>query len=136
PTISRIEERMSIEEFRAAGLDRLAPEQLEYLNRWLGSKGVEAAALPIRQRDGKVDYYPDESAREIVESRIVGTFSGWSGRTIVTLENGQKWQQSESGSRGDVNMRNPIVIVKPMSMGSWLMIVKGCNCSVRVKRVG
>lgn len=133
---ARLEERMSSEEFQAAGLDRLSPEQLEYLNRWLGSKGVESAAVPIRKRDGKVEYYPDDSARETVESRIAGTFSGWRGNTTVTLENGQKWQQAESGVHGNVKLSNPAVTVKPMMMGSWLMVIKGCNCSVRVKRVG
>ncbi len=127
---------MSQAEFASAGLDRLSPEQLKFLNEWLGSKGISASIAPIRKRDGTVEYYPDEGAREKVESSIVGEFTGWHGRTIVTLENGQKWQQSESGSRGDVRMSNPSVIIKPMSLDSWLMVVKGCNCSVRVKRVG
>jgi len=131
-----LEERMSEAEFNAAGLDRLSPEQLKFLNDWLGSKGISASVAPIRKRDGTMEFYPDEGAREVVESSIVGEFNGWSGRTIVKLENGQKWQQSESGSRGDVRMSNPSVIIKPMSMDSWLMVVKGCNCSVRVKRVG
>lgn len=131
-----LEERMSQADFSAAGLDRLSPEQLRFLNEWLGSKGISASVAPIKKRDGTMDYYPDEGAREVVESSIVGEFTGWHGRTVVKLENGQKWQQSESGSRGDVRMTDPAVTIKPMSMGSWLMVVKGCNCSVRVKRVG
>ena len=131
-----LEERMTQSEFSSSGLDRLSTEQLKYLNEWLGSKGISASIAPIKKRDGTMEFYPDEGAREVVESSIVGEFNGWRGRTTVTLENGQKWQQSESGSRGDVRMSNPSVTVKPMSMDSWLMVVKGCNCSVRVKRVG
>lgn len=131
-----LEERMSQADFAASGLDRLSPEQLNFLNAWLGSKGLSAAVAPIRKRDGTMAFYPDEGDRDVVESRIDGEFTGWRGRTIVKLENGQKWQQSESGSYGDVNMTNPTVTIKPMSLGSWLIVVKGCNCSVRVKRIG
>ncbi len=130
-----IEERMSKAELEASGLDRLTPEQLKYLNTWLSTKGISASVAPIKRNDGSMVYYPDETARDTIESTINGTFEGWRGRTIVTLANGQKWQQSESASRGDVRMTDAAVTVKPMSMGSWLMIVKGCNCSIRVKRI-
>ena len=135
-TAPTLEERMSQADFTAAGLDRLSPEQLRFLNEWLGTKGITASVAPLRKRDGTMEFYPDEGAREVVESNIVGEFNGWRGRTVVKLENGQKWQQSESGSRGDVRMTNPAVTIKPMSMDSWLMVVKGCNCSIRVKRIG
>ncbi len=131
----RLEERMSSEEFRAAGLDRLSREQLDYLNRWLGAKEPAAIAAPP-PRSGVAAVGGDSVApprRERIDSRIVGVFHGWRGRTLVTLENGQKWRQSESGSHGDVVLDGPEVTIKPMSMGSWLMIVKGCNCSIRVK---
>lgn len=131
-----LEQRMSKDDFGAAGLDRLTPEQLRFLNTWLGSKGIAASVAPIVKRDGTMEFYPDEGNREVVESTIVGAFQGWRGKTVVKLENGQKWQQSESGNRGDVNMSNPAVTIKPMSMESWMMVVKGCNCSVRVKRIG
>lgn len=131
-----LEERMSQTDFASAGLDRLSPEQLKFLNQWLGSKGISASVAPIKKRDGTMDFYPDEGGRDVVESRIDGEFTGWRGRTTVKLENGQKWQQSESGSRGDVTMSNPAVTIKPMSLDSWLMVVKGCNCNIRVKRIG
>ena len=130
-----LEERMTQSEFSSSGLDRLSPEQLKFLNEWLGSKGISASIAPIKKSDGTMEFYPDEGAREVVESSIVGEFNGCAPHHR-TLENGQKWQQSESGNRGDVRMSNPSVTVKPMSMDSWLMVVKGCNCSVRVKRVG
>ncbi len=129
-----LEERMSKDEFEASGLDRLSADQLKYLNTWLSTKGISASVAPVKRTDGSMVYYPDETARETIQSTINGTFEGWRGRTIVTLANGQKWQQSESVSRGDVRMTDAAVTIKPMSMGSWLMVVKGCNCSIRVKR--
>ena len=60
---------------------------------------------------------------------------GWRGKTIFTLDNGQKWQQAESGARDTGKFTNPKVKIKPTIMGSWLMYVDGCGCSLRVKRI-
>ena len=129
-----LEERMSQEEFTAAGLDKLSPEQLKYLNGWIQSKGVSEVGAPIRHRDGSATFYADEQDREVIESAIAGQFNGWRGKTRVTLDNGQVWEQVESGSSG-FPLKSPKVKVKPMSMGSWLMYVNGCNCDIRVKRI-
>lgn len=129
-----LEERMSQEEFNASGLDKLSPEQLKFLNDWIQSKGVSAIGAPIRKADGTTEFYADQGDREIIESVIVGEFKGWTGKTKVKLENGQVWQQAESGKSG-FPMNSPRVKVKPMSLGSWLMYIDGCGCDVRVKRV-
>lgn len=128
-----LEERMSQDEFSASGLDKLSAEQLKFLNSWIQSKGVSVMGAPIKHRDGSTDFYSD-SDRERIESSIVGAFNGWRGKTRVTLENGQVWEQAEGGSKGD-SMNSPKVIIKPMSFGSWLMYVDGCGCDVRVKRI-
>ena len=128
-----LEERMSQDEFSSAGLDKLSAEQLKFLNGWIQSKGVSAMGAPVKHRDGSTDFYAD-SDRERIESSIVGAFNGWRGKTRVTLENGQVWEQAEGGMRGD-SQNSPKVIIKPMSLGSWLMYVDGCGCDIRVKRI-
>lgn len=133
-TAPTLEERMSQEEFSAAGLDQLSPEQLQFLNNWIQSKGVNTLGAPIQRKDGSVAFYADESDREVIESTIVGEFPGWGGRTKVTLENGQVWQQAESSVKG-YSLNAPNVKIKPMSFGSWLMYVEGCSCDIRVKRI-
>lgn len=129
-----LEERMSQQEFTAAGLDKLSPEQLKFLNGWIQSKGVSEIGAPIKHRDGTTAFYTSESDRERIESNIVGDFNGWRGKTRVTLENGQVWEQAEGGRSG-YRISAPKVIIKPMSLGSWLMYVDGCGCDIRVKRV-
>ncbi len=128
-----LEERMSQDEFNSSGLDKLSAEQLKFLNGWIQSKGISAMGAPIKHRDGSTDFYAD-SDRERIESSIVGTFNGWRGKTRVTLENGQVWEQAEGGSKGD-SLNSPKVVIKPMSFGSWLMYVDGCGCDIRVQRV-
>ncbi|MBL8296883.1 MAG: hypothetical protein JNN30_00930 [Rhodanobacteraceae bacterium] len=134
---STLEERMSGAEFTAAGLDRLSPEQLKSLNDWLRVHGL-APGAPVAtggSRNGVPEFYPDDDEREVVEAHIAGRFDGWLGKTTFKLDNGQVWQQAESGMRTDLGLNSPAVRIKPMLLGSWLMYVDGCGCSLRVRRV-
>ena len=132
-TSPTLEERMSQTDFREAGLDKLSPAELVHLNGWLQAHGegkvkyVSATGSPV--------FYPESSAREPVDARIAGTFVGWRGKTIFTLDNGQQWQQAESGLYDAGKFEHPKVRIKPMLLGSWLMYVDGCGCSLRVQRV-
>src|SRR5215470_10845678 len=84
---------------------------------------------------GQPVFYPDSSARENVESHIDGLFTGWHGHTVFKLDNGQEWKQAESGAYDAGKFQDPVVRIKPMLLGSWLMYVEGCGCSVRVNRI-
>lgn len=125
-----LEERMSADDFRASGLNGLSPQQLAHLNQWLSAHEGDGGG----SASGR-GFYPDEGAREKVESRITGTFTGWMGNTVFQLDNGQSWRQAESGRFYTGSMTNPEVTIKPMILGSWLMKIEGCGCSVRVQRV-
>lgn len=131
---TRIEERMSQDELSRSGLDRLSPEELKFLNDWIRTKGVSAAIAPVKKRDGSLEYRNNETPREVINAQIVGVFSGWRGKTRFTLDNGQQWEQVESGAYS-AQMNAPKVTIRPGIMDSWLMSVRGCNCSVRVKRI-
>ncbi len=129
-----LEERMSQAEFRAAGLDKLSPEELQRLNAWLQSHGGAGQTKYVTASGAPV-FYPDTADRNVIETRISGVFTGWRGKTVFKLDNGQEWQQSESGQLFAGEFTNPAVKVKPMMLGSWLMVVDGCGCSVRVQRI-
>jgi hypothetical protein len=129
---STLEERMSQAQFHAAGLDKLSPEELKTLNDWL--RGHETVTTKVVTQSGQPLFYPKASEREVVESRIDGTFSGWLGHSVFRLENGQEWTQAESGTFSNGKYDHPKVRVKPMLMGNWLMYVEPCGCSLRVER--
>lgn len=133
PQSPTLEERMSQAEFRAAGLEKLSPEELAQLNAWLQSHG--GTQQKYVSASGKPVFYPSSNERSLVETRITGSFSGWRGKTVFRFDNGQEWQQAESGSFTTGEMSNPAVKIKPMILGSWLMVVENCGCSVRVERV-
>lgn len=128
-----LEERMSQAEFRDAGLDKLSPAELAHLNGWLQARGE--GKVKYVGADGAPVFYPDSSARSAVEDHIVGAFTGWRGKTVFKLDNGQEWQQAESGVYSTDPFTHPVVKIKPMLLGSWLMYVDGCGCNVRVQRI-
>jgi len=131
--VAGLQQRMSDSEFKAAGLDKLSPQELAHLDRWLASHGkvvtkvVSASGTPV--------FYPDKQKRSDVDARIVGHFDGWSGHNLVTLDNGQQWQQIGSDEPSCSASENPAVKVKPSLFGNWLMNVHGCNDTVHVRRL-
>lgn len=127
---------MSDAEFRAAGLDKLTPEELASLNAWLQRRtaGTAQAATHVPPSEDRIGFR-DPVDTDGVVSRIAGQFTGWSGDTQFTLENGQVWQQAESGSLRGVSVDSPAITIKPAFMGSWLLKVEGFNQAIRVRRV-
>jgi hypothetical protein len=71
-----------------------------------------------------------------IESRIAGEFRGWRGRTVFTLENGQRWQTDGSSSYVTPPVPAPAVKIEPGLLGSFWMTVEGVNPRVRVTPVG
>lgn len=75
-----------------------------------------------------------ESDREIITSNIEGEINGWTGRSIIKLSNGQVWKQVDKKKIRFAKVNNPEVIIKPKSLGSWNLYLKGSNRSIKVKR--
>jgi hypothetical protein len=133
---SSLEERMSDAEFKAAGLDKLTPEELAALNAWLQHRtaGTAPAATYVPPSEDRTGFRESTDSNGVV-SRIAGPFTGWDGDTRFTLENGQVWEQAESASMRGVNVDSPAVTIRPAFMGSWLLKVEGFNKTVRVRRI-
>lgn len=73
-----------------------------------------------------------------IETRMIGDFTGWSGKTVFTLDNGEVWQQTNNYI-SDYSPRSPIrqpkiTITKGM-FGSYNMRIEGVKRTVQVKRV-
>lgn len=136
-SFSSLQERMSAADFQKAGLDKLTPEQLHFLNAWLrthmGGAGTASVVVGPANRFGY--RAPADQSRGTVASTLVGSFSGWDSHTRLTLANGQIWQVSESSSWSCQSLKDPRVTIKPMLLGSWLAYIQGCSNSVRVERV-
>ena len=131
---SSLEERMTQGDFTAAGLEKLSPEELKFLNEWLRRQGASVPSTVVGKPSASRYFYPEGGQREPVTSRIAGEFTGWRGNTVFKLENGQEWQQVQTGLN-EISLSSPAVKIQPMMFGSWLMEVEGCDCRLRVRRI-
>ena len=68
-----------------------------------------------------------------VESRIKGSFNGWEGRAIFTLENGQRWQLANIESYYTPTLEGPKVLITPAALGGFWMSIPEIRKKVRVK---
>jgi hypothetical protein len=134
---SSVEEQMSAREFKDAGLDKLSAEELAALNAWIKNKRPAAGQVYDRVADDKVRVgFENSEARDVVATNFLGEFKGWEGDAIFKLENGQVWQQAESGSlKGIKTMQNPKITIRPGMLGAWYLQVEGYNKSIKVKRI-
>ena len=135
----KIEQQMSYEQFKAAGLDKLTPEQLANLNAWLeGRVQVETAkAVEVAKQESQEDrrgLFSSES-REPVTGQLDGSFSGFGKGRQFTLDNGQVWKQIDDASLS-AKLTSPQVRITPSIMGgAWYLSVEGYNTRAKVQRV-
>lgn len=137
---ARIEQQMTPEQFRAAGLDRLDAAQLAKLNDWLNrtmdievTKAAKAAEEKVsRWNPG----FGGRAAREPVEARLQGTFNGFGKGRSFTLDNGQVWRQTDASTLYGVKLDNPQIRITPSLVGTaWYMQVEGYGTRAKVERV-
>lgn len=135
---SSLEERMTEDQFKAAGLDKLSPEELARLNAFIANETAEVAAtLPAAtpMADNRGFYQRTGPQGEIITS-ITGEFRGWSGAgTRFVLDNGQIWETTDSSTRLSVKLTNPEVTIEPGILDSWYLRVAGYNTRAKVKRI-
>lgn len=135
---SSLEERMTGREFEQAGLDKLTPAELAALNEWIRDRSLatrEPSAITALPSQPGTAPAPDRMAREPFQSRIKGTFGGWTGATEFELENGMVWRQDENDRYRVEPEDSPVVVISPGFGGSWRMSVEGHNRAVRVERI-
>ena len=97
-TSGGIQQAMTPEEFKAAGLNKLSSEELQKLNAWLqGYREVaeKAAEKKATARTEKVEH----AKMDMLVSRVDGTFTGLTGRTLIHLEDGTVWKQANADDR-------------------------------------
>jgi hypothetical protein len=141
-----VRDLVSANQFHATGLDQLSPQELSAFNGWLANYRSPAAPAPAAPaavpapaaastgKFGQEMLAPDtHGAPNRIESRILGTFKGWNGRTTFKLENGQVWQQADS-STFDTTLQDPQVVIKSLGIG-YLLTLPGHSATVFVRRV-
>ena len=67
--------------------------------------------------------FPTLQPTSVIETRIDGTFNGWTGETVWRMTNGQIWQQTSYGYHYHYAYRPEVLIYQ--SSSGWKMKVDG-----------
>lgn len=125
PEFPGLEKAMKPADYEAAGLQKLEPAERAKLDEFIrnyvavSNEKVATSAVDKAVKENKV------SAPEVIQSKIVGPFTGYNGRTIFTLENGQRWAQSQRDSAYFPKIDSPPVIIVRSGFGYRMHIAGG-----------
>ena len=123
---------MTPAEYEAAGLKKLDPAERAKLDDFIrnyvaaSNERVATTAVDKAVKENKVQ------APEVIQSRIVGPFTGYNGRSIFTLENGQRWAQSQRDTAYFPKIDSPPVVIVKSGFGYRMHIAGGG--AIRVDR--
>lgn len=120
-----VEKAMPAQEYEAAGLQKLSATERARLDNYIrslvssSSQHAASAALDRAVKESKA--HPPE----VIQSRIVGPFSGYTGSTTFTLENGQRWSQAQRDHAYFPKSDSPPVLIVKGRIGYTMYIAGG-----------
>jgi hypothetical protein len=133
PAFPGVQKAMTPEQYEAAGLSKLDPAERAKLDEFIknyvavSNEKVATTAVDKAIKEKKV------SEPEVIQSRIVGPFTGYTGRTVFTLENGQRWAQSQYDNAYFPKIDSPPVVIVKAGFGYRMYIAGGG--AIRVSKV-
>ncbi len=133
PPFPGVQKAMTPEQYEAAGLQKLDAAERAKLDEFIrnyvsvSNEKIATSAVDKAIKEKKV------SEPEVIQSRIVGPFTGYTGRTVFTLENGQRWAQSQFDSAYFPKIDSPPVIIVKAGFGYRMYIAGGG--AIRVSKV-
>ena len=80
---------------RQPGCRKLDPAERAKLDEFIRNYVARSNEKVATEAVDKAVHEQKVQAPEVIQSRIAGPFTGYNGRTIFTLENGQRWAQSQ-----------------------------------------
>lgn len=134
PEFPGVAKAMTPADYEAAGLQKLDPAERAKLDAFIrnyvavSNERVATSAVDKAVKEKKV------SAPEVIQSRIVGPFTGYNGRSTFTLENGQRWVQSQRDSAYFPKIDSPPVIIVKSGFGYRMYIAGGGAIRVTLVR--
>ena len=127
PAFPGVEKAMTSQQYDAAGLSKLdAAERAkldEFIRTYVSASNEKSATAAVDKavKEKKVTVAPPQ----IIQSRIVGPFTGYNERTVFTLENGQRWAPSQRDSQYYPKVDSPPVLIVKAPIGYRMYIAGG-----------
>ena len=128
-----VKKALTTQQFADAGLGKLSPAEQSRLDEALREYISGATKRVADQAVDRAVKKKQALAPDLIESRIVGTVSGWKDRTVFVLENGQRWKPVDNSTRSFAPVENPVVFLVRDIFGYKMAI--GGAAVVRVKRL-
>ena len=117
------------QQYAAAGLDKLTPDERarldESLREYFSGATRRVADRAASQAVSKAVEEKRVQPPTIIESRIVGTFTGWKDGTVFVLENGQHWKVVDGSRVSYAPIVNPQVLLARDTFGFKMAISGG-----------
>jgi hypothetical protein len=133
PEFPGVQKAMTPANYEAAGLQKLDPAERAKLDEFIRGYVAKSNEKVATEAVDKAVQQHKVQAPEVIESRIVGPFTGYNGRTIFTLENGQRWAQSQRDSAYYPKVDSPPVLIMKAGLGYRMYIAGGG--AIRVTKV-
>lgn len=132
-----VKQVLTPEQYSAAGIGKLSPAEQAKLDEFL--KGYFTGATQ-RVAEQAASQAVDRAVKEkkvstptVIESRLIGSVSGWGDRTVFMLENGQRWKPVDNSKTSFAPIQNPEVLIVRDTFG-YKMAIAGATI-VRVHRL-
>jgi hypothetical protein len=105
-----IQEMMTPDEFKAAGLDKLSEDELQHLDAWMqgyrqttektaSEKAEKKVTEEVKKVTEQANARVSRAKLDTLVSRVDGTFEGLKGHTLIKLEDGTVWKQANADDR-------------------------------------
>ena len=135
-----IEQRMTPEQVKATGVDKLSPQELANLNAWLNNtlevETTRAAVQAMEKIESEHRGFFNFGKSDPIVAKLTGEFRGFAKGRSWTLDNGQVWEQVDEATLAGVRKTDPQVRITPSLAGKfWYMQIDGYNTRAGVKRV-
>lgn len=157
-----LEQAMTKEERSRSGVDSLSAEQRKFLNNWLQQHYETGPTNMQTETDSSANRTVQTSEEQVIEAEVerrvaqelatrkqpakaavnngpfeatlVGDFTGWRGKTVFRLDNGEVWRQRSSSQYRHRGSDQRVKFDKNW-MGGWEMTVVSSGKSVLVSKV-
>jgi hypothetical protein len=122
---------MTPEDFSASGLDKLTEAERAHLSEWLVRyrQGATDGPKPPKTTEQRAEEQEVEIA-----AKVLPAFKGWSGKTIFRLDNGQVWQQRQSGKMRYSGSDSTVIIYQNM-LGGYMLKHVDSGRAMGVERI-
>ncbi len=114
-----IQDAMTPEEFKAAGLEKLSAGELAKLNAWLQGDREKL----LKKAEKKAAAREEKAKLNLIVSRIDGTWNGIVPGEVIRLEDGSKWKLANKDEHYGGFADHPAVAVYKAGIFGWKMRV-------------